>query len=97
MRSSGTSSVSSHDMPKTPVEAYSGLRPSKLGNDFAVLKMKKSLPLPRDGSDGFQKPAVCVYALHSSRSSVLLPIFKCIGGTQGTEESSPPLARKHIP
>ncbi|KAF8556133.1 hypothetical protein OG21DRAFT_1483350 [Imleria badia] len=57
LQSSGTSSISSHDIPKTPVDAYSNLHPGKLGKDFSVLKMKKSLRLPRDDSDGFPKPA----------------------------------------
>ncbi|KAI9572199.1 hypothetical protein HD554DRAFT_1651548 [Boletus coccyginus] len=56
MQSSGTSSVSSHDVPKTPVGAYSCFHPGKLGNDFSILKMKGPLLLPRDDSDGPPKP-----------------------------------------
>ncbi|KAG8213664.1 hypothetical protein J3R82DRAFT_10359 [Butyriboletus roseoflavus] len=57
MQSSGTSSVSSHDVPKTPVDAYSNLHPGNLGKSFSVLKMKKSPLLPREDSDGCPKPA----------------------------------------
>lgn len=95
LQSSGTSSVSSYDIPKTPVDAYSNLHPGKLGKAFSVLKLKKSLLLPRDDSDGFPKPVVCVYALNYSRSPVLFPIFD-IGTTQGTEYSTPRLAREHV-
>ncbi|KAG0704531.1 hypothetical protein DFH29DRAFT_1078296 [Suillus ampliporus] len=38
-RSSGSSSVSSYDLPKTPVDAYS--HEGRLGRDFSVLKMNK--------------------------------------------------------
>ncbi|EIM81176.1 uncharacterized protein STEHIDRAFT_162165 [Stereum hirsutum FP-91666 SS1] len=39
--SSGSSSISSHDMPHTPLDAYtSALTEGRLGKDFSVLKMK---------------------------------------------------------
>ncbi|OAX42512.1 hypothetical protein K503DRAFT_853901 [Rhizopogon vinicolor AM-OR11-026] len=41
VRSSGSSSVSSYDLPKTPVDAYSHLREDRLGGDFTVLKMNR--------------------------------------------------------
>ncbi|KAH0827479.1 hypothetical protein J3R83DRAFT_4174 [Lanmaoa asiatica] len=56
IQSSSTSSVSSHDVPKTPVDAYSSLHPGKLGKDFSVLKMKKLRLLPREDSDGCTRP-----------------------------------------
>ncbi|KAF8441533.1 hypothetical protein L210DRAFT_2077756 [Boletus edulis BED1] len=57
MQSSGTSSVSSHDVPKTPVDAYSDLHQGQLGKDSSVMKKKKSRVLPLDDSDGFTRPA----------------------------------------
>ncbi|KAH7914135.1 hypothetical protein BJ138DRAFT_1212496 [Hygrophoropsis aurantiaca] len=39
-RSSGSSSVSSYDIPKTPIDAYSGLSEGRLGVGFSVLKMR---------------------------------------------------------
>ena len=95
IQSSGTSSVSSHDVPKTPIDAYSNPHPVKLGKDFSVLKMKKSLHLPQDGSDGCPKLAVCVYALSSPRSPVLFP-FQLVGSSEGTEKSTSRLARPYV-
>lgn len=52
VRSSGSSSVSSYDLPKTPVDAYSHLREDKLGGDFSVFKMNKK------ASNPFKSPLV---------------------------------------
>ena len=41
VRSSGSSSVSSYDLPKTPVDAYSHLHEDRLGEDLSVLKATK--------------------------------------------------------
>ncbi|KAG2342887.1 hypothetical protein BDR05DRAFT_1025186 [Suillus weaverae] len=43
-RSSGSSSVSSYDLPKTPVDAYS--HEGRLGSDFSVLKMNQRASNP---------------------------------------------------
>ncbi|KAG1777743.1 hypothetical protein EV702DRAFT_1196953 [Suillus placidus] len=43
-RSSGSSSVSSYDLPKTPVDAYS--HEGRLGSDFSVLKMNQKASNP---------------------------------------------------
>ncbi|KAN0090855.1 hypothetical protein V8E55_004421, partial [Tylopilus felleus] len=59
MQSSGTSSVSSHDIPKTPVDDHGSLYPGKPSKTFSVLKFKKPLLLPQSDSDRFSKPAVC--------------------------------------
>ncbi|KIJ67719.1 hypothetical protein HYDPIDRAFT_25194 [Hydnomerulius pinastri MD-312] len=42
-RSSGTSSVSSYDIPKTPVGAYGRFGEGRLGKDSSVLRTNKSL------------------------------------------------------
>lgn len=39
-RSTTSSSLTSSDVPKTPVDAYSGLEEGRLGKTFSVLKMK---------------------------------------------------------
>jgi len=41
--SSGSSSISSHDIPKTPLDAYSVLPEGRLGKDFTVIKMRDPL------------------------------------------------------
>ncbi|OJA20501.1 hypothetical protein AZE42_01990 [Rhizopogon vesiculosus] len=57
VRSSGSSSVSSYDLPKTPVDAYSHLREDRLGGDFTVLKRNRwesnpsKSPLLKHGPD----------------------------------------------
>ncbi|KAF8844714.1 hypothetical protein BDN67DRAFT_1065870 [Paxillus ammoniavirescens] len=43
MRSSGTSSVSSYDVPKTPLDPYSALHQGRLGKEFSVLRTNKLL------------------------------------------------------
>jgi len=40
--SASSSSVSSHDLPKTPADAYSGLQEGKLGKTFSLIKMAPS-------------------------------------------------------
>ncbi|KAH7923721.1 hypothetical protein BV22DRAFT_1120653 [Leucogyrophana mollusca] len=46
-RSAGSSSVSSYDVPKTPIDAYSGLSEGRLGSGFSVLKMRGQPDLMR--------------------------------------------------
>lgn len=41
-RSSGSSSASSYDLPKTPLDAYDGLNTGRLGKGFSVIKLKTS-------------------------------------------------------
>ncbi|KAG2132649.1 hypothetical protein BD769DRAFT_1774839, partial [Suillus cothurnatus] len=43
-RSSGSSSVSSYDLPKTPVDAY--IHEGRLGSDLSVLKMNQRVSNP---------------------------------------------------
>ncbi|KAG1751512.1 uncharacterized protein EDB91DRAFT_611079 [Suillus paluster] len=79
-RSSGSSSVSSYDLPKTPVDAYS--HEGRLGRDFSVLKMNKrplkspivqrELKAYRKGSRG-QAPAKALPLWLASTFSVLEP------------------------
>ena len=76
-QSSSTSSASSHDVPKTPIDAYNDIHPGKLGKDFSVLKMKRPRLLPRGDSDGYPKHVVCIYAPSSPRTSTSLPISTC--------------------
>ncbi|KAG9316331.1 hypothetical protein JVU11DRAFT_2362 [Chiua virens] len=57
VESSGTSSTSSHDIPKTPVDSYSNHLPGKLGKDFSLLKTKNTSLFPREHSGGFHKLA----------------------------------------
>ncbi|KAH7888833.1 hypothetical protein F5I97DRAFT_2005311 [Phlebopus sp. FC_14] len=42
-RSSGNSSVSSYEVPKTPVDAHDEISQGRLGRQFSVLKMNKSM------------------------------------------------------
>ena len=46
---SGSSSVTSYDMPKTPVDAYDTLEGGRLGDGFSLIKMRGVL---RGGDDG---------------------------------------------
>ncbi|KAF8893371.1 hypothetical protein BD779DRAFT_1669680 [Infundibulicybe gibba] len=39
-RSTGSSSVSSHGLPRTPANSYSGLDDGRLGKDFSLIKME---------------------------------------------------------
>lgn len=60
VRSSGSSSVSSYDLPKTPVDAYSHLRENRLGGDFSVLKMDKRALNPSKSPVAQHGPAIRV-------------------------------------
>jgi hypothetical protein len=82
MRSSGTSSVSSYDVPKTPLDPYSALHQGRLGKEFSVLRTNKLLDsaLTRtelcQDSDEYAELAVCVYAPLSSQSTDLSLIHR---------------------
>lgn len=52
-RSSGSSSVSSYDLPKTPVDAYS--HEDRLGSDFSVSKMNNRASNPAKSSSVYRK------------------------------------------
>ncbi|KAA1471668.1 hypothetical protein DENSPDRAFT_129175 [Dentipellis sp. KUC8613] len=46
--SSGSSSVSTRDVPQTPLDAYSRLQEGRLGKDFAVIKLSEPTREHRD-------------------------------------------------
>lgn len=49
-RSAGSSSVSSYDVPLTPIDAYDGLHDGRLGASFSVIKMDTATPFARNRS-----------------------------------------------
>ncbi|THV05073.1 hypothetical protein K435DRAFT_136212 [Dendrothele bispora CBS 962.96] len=54
--STGSSSVSSNAMPRTPVDSYDGLQVGALGDDFSLIKMGKKMPgVEQDENEGFPK------------------------------------------
>ncbi|KIK97119.1 hypothetical protein PAXRUDRAFT_24789 [Paxillus rubicundulus Ve08.2h10] len=91
MRSAGTSSVSSYDVPKTPVDPYSALHQGRFGKEFYVLKTIKLLDSaltrtePCQGSDEYAELA----AAPAKKPRVPLPDW--LANTFSTLESEHPL------
>ncbi|KAL0956591.1 hypothetical protein HGRIS_002730 [Hohenbuehelia grisea] len=67
-RSSGSSSIGSHEFPKTPIDAYNNLQEGRLGGSFSVIKMTRSYDASRILDDAEASPDS-----ESSEEPVLFP------------------------
>ncbi|OBZ68181.1 hypothetical protein A0H81_11985 [Grifola frondosa] len=77
-RAASSSSVASYDMPKTPVDAYSGIDNGRLGQGFSVLKMKgPTVPARQNRVGRHQGDIFASSSIQSDSAMRPLPSWLC--------------------